>query len=212
MEWKTEKDIERVLGEIGGIVQKYKGEEISIDENKSDFELSLWNGVSDATPTVEVWIGDMFESTSDTIGQGVREIIAKMYKKMGCYPSHECPICHETHEGYDLSELPVEALEYVMQEIAEIAVAMNLGETEANVGRHCGPTICLEVNTMLGRVKLYFAKVQERFAVNGNTFLFFENAKGLCIVQAIEDVLVQARKHLETHKPHKCPVCGRMCP
>lgn len=215
MEWKTKEDIESVLEEIGRVSQKYREHSktetpIRIGDD-GDFELHLWNGVKSATPIAWMWINKNFGSMANTIGQGICEIMVQMYEEMGCYPKHECPTCHRIHEGYDLSELPVKALEDVMQEVVEIGAAMSPGKTEANTGYHCGPTVSIEINTTLDRVNLYFSEVQERFQINKYSFLIFESTRGLCTVQAIEDALAQARKHFETHKPHKCPICGCTC-
>lgn len=213
---KRRDDIERILKEISQLaedLQKRFG-----DRGLPGYTLNLYNGFgSDATtPAVEVqaWTNRPRYSYGFRlpITPGLQKLMAEMHNDLGHHPKHQCPICREAHDGYNLNNLPLVALEGLLGEAVEIAAAMK------GVEPHVAPQSSLVVHFEIEKnsrghlAKLYFANVQERFRKRDySSALFFDSRSGLCLIQAIDDVLDQARQHLERRRSHQCSVCGQTC-
>lgn len=178
----------------------------------SGFELELWNGVGigDDTKTVGIRVYDVgsIGSRAPSVEEGLGDVLTQLLTKLGQHPKHRCPICLQTHDGFDLSTVPVEAFGDLMQELAEIGTEMSRCKN-VGVGRHKGPTFSVELSTIgPPRAELYFTDLEERYADHrGCDRIFFEGS-GKNVLDALEEAIAQARDHLVRRRPHRCPICG----
>lgn len=211
-------DIETVLAEMRRLVGELQRGTRCVIGGTSDFDLTIWNGIrmpNDNTTTVRVWTvnAGTFESRARTVQEGLRDVISQMYRKLGRHPKHWCPICHEEHDGYDLTALPVDAFGELMQELADIAVKMHLNKMmKPAVGRNVGPTFNLKIKGLNRYAEIYFAEVQERFVEQifsdyGRRWLSVQSKKGLCLMQSLEDVMTEVHQHFKKYSQHRCPIC-----
>jgi len=165
-----------------------------------DFEIGLWNGYAVCTEvdcslcaefsTVEVRAQDFedtWESTAPDVEAALRKIVGQIDANLFCLPE----------------EKTVKVFNNLMQEMANIAAAMNMLGAEAVVGRDKGPSFSVGF-TFLGekpKANLFFGKLSERYrGPDGDSSVFFES-EGKTMLEAIEKVVARARNYLKSKRP-----------
>lgn len=203
---ERDKEIEIGLREIGHMVGKLQKGKSLVVGGPSDFELELSNGIGpgDNSPTVRIGIEYFghfkFESKSATIEEGLHEVLNKMQPSSLKDFWRPSPEQGEEHDNCELSSFPVEAFQGLMQEIVGIAATMGPEGIEPKIGRYYGPTASIRIDTIVPGAELHIFDVQKKFLdVEGPSILYLKSKRGLSVIRAIRDVLIQAHRRLEKH-------------
>jgi hypothetical protein len=154
------------------------------------FRLRLWNNFGGSTAELSGPGLDIFRGRAPTVEGGVREILTQIHERLG----------HDPNESGD--SLPsLEALVELMWEVAEMGAEMSI--CEVGVGQSEGPVFCLDLCPYCPRFKaeLYFADIERRYGDPDH--LFFHASEG-SVLDALEEVVGQARDHLSRNRPPLC--------